>query len=369
MAIGGLAALLAACSGGGGGGGDTTAVGALKLELFAISPASGVAPLQTSLTAVVSGGVAPYDYAWDFENDGSFDAFDNNKFDTTRSRQHQYNLRAADAGGSSVYTAKVRITDSEGTVLTSDPATVTVTDSTPIVPVDSAFIEDDLGNQIDPESHNFASGEALRFHFGDSANFTYQWDFDYQQIDPSKPADQQVTPVTPNFTVDSTAVNPSHVFYNTGSGPITHIVLVRVKDIHTGEVASHSFHVTIDGTEPTGGDSTLDADISSDPPADSNGVITLRYDPSGGTPGIPTEPILELSAIVSTEPGKSGVPPYEFYWDFENDGKIDRAASSPTIPYYDSQRKVTVNPYLHNEDEHTFQVRLLVSTSRATATR
>lgn len=359
-AIGGLVALLAACSGGGGGGGTTTPVEQLALQLFAISPAVGTSPLQASLTAVVSGGVAPYDYAWDFENDGSFDAFDNNKFDTTVSRLHQYNLRAADAGGSSVYQGKVRITDAAGTVITSDPQTVTVNASDTQIPPITGFIEDELGNQIDPESHIFTSGERLRFHFGDSANLTYQWDFNYQQIDPSKPLDQQVSPLNPTFTVESTAVNPSHVFYNTGSNPIIYIVQVRVKNKITGEVATKTFNITVAGTEPSGGDVDLEGDIASSPAADSTGVITLRYDPSGGTPGIPTEPVVEFSAVVSTEPGKTGVPPYEFYWDFENDGKIDKAADSPTIPYYDSVRKVTVNPYLHNEDEHLFQVRLLI---------
>jgi hypothetical protein len=358
----GLLVLAAACNGGGGGVGGPDPTEQLALQLFAVSPATGTAPLNASLTAVVSGGQAPYDYAWDFENDGSFDAFDNNKFDTTVSRSHQYNLRAVDAGGASTYQALVRITDAAGTVLTSDPRSVTATSSAAPIPPVEGFIEDELGNQVDPAGHVFRSGERLRFHFGDSSVLTYQWDFDFQQIDPSKPLDQQVTPVNPTFSVDSTAVNPSHVFYNTGATPLIYIVQVRVRNPQTGEVATETFNITVGGSDPTGGDAELEGDISSNPSADSTGLITLRFDPTGNSQaqGIGSEPVLELSALVSAEPGKTGVPPYEFYWDFENDGKIDKAADSPTIPYYDSARKVTVNPYLHNEDERMFEVRLLI---------
>src|SRR5206468_1799985 len=35
------------------------------------------------------------------------------------------------------------------------------------------------------------------------------------------------------------------------------------------------------------------------------------------------------------------------------------AAQSPTIPYYDSTRKITVNPYLHSLAEQSYTLRLL----------
>jgi hypothetical protein len=356
-----LVSLLGACSSGGGG--DTTPLPGeeLALLLFAASPSTGPSPLNATLTAVVSGGNAPYDFAWDFENDGSFDAFTNDTFDTTVSRAHQYALRAADAGGTSSYEAIVRVTDASGAQLTSDVRNVIVTAGSSSLLIDpiEIFVEDELGNRVDPATHVFTTGERVRFHYGDRSNLSYQWDFDFQKIDISLPPDQQVTPANPTFIVDTTQVSPSHVFYNTGTGLITYVVQVRLRDPLSGDTAAGIFNITVAATTPDPSDNELQADINSSPAAGNDGVITLRFDPTGLTPGVPTEPRLELSAVVSDDPALSGEPPYEFYWDFENDGKIDKAANAPSIPYYDPLRKIEVNPYLHGDDLREYELRLL----------
>nr|MDQ3022895.1 hypothetical protein [bacterium] len=324
-------------------------------------PSNGPTPLNATLTVVVSGGVAPYDYAWDYENDGSFDAFSNDTFDATVSRSHQYSLRAADAGGNSSYEAIVRVTDSNGVVVTSDVRNVTVSSSSSqvIIGPGEIFVEDELGNRVDSATHVFTSGERVRFHYGDRSGLLYQWDFDFQIINPNLPSDQQVSPLDPAFIVETTQISPSHIFHNTGAGPITYVTQVRVRDAATGDTAAHVFNITVAGTTLPANDRTLQADINSNPAAGADGVITLRFDPTGVTPGVPTEPLLEVAAVISTDPLLSGDPPYEFYWDFENDGKIDTAAQTPVIPYYDSVRKVTVNPYLHSDDERLYELRLL----------
>jgi len=353
-----LIGLLAGCTGGGGG--TTTGVTTedLALQLFAVSPGSGPAPLQTTLTAVFTGGTAPYDVAWDFNNDGSFDAFNNNTFDLTVSRTHEYNLRAADAGaGTSTYKALVKVTDATGKTVTSDTRDVVVTaaQNPDNIPDPEIFVEDELGNRVDIATHVFNNGERLKFHFGDRANLDYQWDFNFQTI-----KDGQVTPVSPTFTVDSTAVSPDHIFYNTGTGQATYAVQVKTRNPVTGATDSHIYNIAVAGTIQAPTDKTLEAFINSNPPAGSDGIIVLRFDPTGNTPGVPIEPHVELSALVSSDPDKSGDPPYEYYWDFENDGKIDKAAQAPTVPYFDPIRKVTLNPYLHNQDVQDFQLRLLV---------
>jgi hypothetical protein len=63
---------------------------------------------------------------------------------------------------------------------------------------------------------------------------------------------------------------------------------------------------------------------------------------------------------VDPDPQNGGTPPFEYYWDFNNDGGYDSQEPSPTIPYYDSSRKLFINPYLHQEDFKTFTLRVTV---------
>lgn len=67
-----LALVLFACSGGNG---DTTPGPGPAFNLFvSVSPEVGSAPLLVTFSAVPSGGVEPYSYAWDFTSDGVIDS-------------------------------------------------------------------------------------------------------------------------------------------------------------------------------------------------------------------------------------------------------------------------------------------------------
>ncbi len=69
------------------------------------NPVSGPIPLTVAFTATASGGVAPYNYDWDFTNDGTYDA-------TNVSSSSVQNTNIYSATGS--YTARVLVTDSAG---------------------------------------------------------------------------------------------------------------------------------------------------------------------------------------------------------------------------------------------------------------
>jgi hypothetical protein len=236
------------------------------------------------------------------------------------------------------------VTDSENQTVTSDPLTITVQASAGLV-IDPdptrtfAFSDeqDENGNYI------FRSGEPVFFRVGVSGGtppYQYQWDFNN------------------DGTIDSTVSNPQYIFTNNNIGIDTFVTQLRVVDTRGAE-AFYSFTIPVEGRPIPPGELRDFVVLLTSSPVQNNGVITLRYDPTGATGGVPTEPELELTAAVSSNPNEQGRPPYEFYWDFENDGKIDIQSQSPTLPFFDPIRKITVNPYLHNQDEKSFTLRLL----------
>jgi hypothetical protein len=337
-------ALLGACSTGGSDPITTPGTDPLEIELFSAAPTTGPSPLRSTLTASISGGKAPYFYAWDYTNDGSFDDFINGTTSQTVSQFHDYFLQAGDAGGSSSYQAVLRVTDSEGTVITTDPITVVVQGTQGLtIETDPARTFAFTGEQDDEGNYIFRSGQPVFFRssvVGGSEPYSYEWDFD------------------DDGQVDSTQANPQFTFTNTDPGSRNFVVHLTVTDL-AGEQDTHDYIVTIDGPPLPPSPATDFEVLLNTNPQPTNGIITLRFDPTGQDPSLPLQPELELAAAVSSDPTLAGTPPYEFYWDFESDGKLDSQESSPDLPYYDDRTKSLVNPYLHNLDEKSFTLKLI----------
>lgn len=344
FAIGMMMLLLAtACGGGGDDNGLDIDAGPLSIALLRATPSTGTSPLRVTFTVNITGGVAPYYYAFDFTNDGAVDTFVNQTYDRTLSVQNDYFLRASDAGGNSTYECVLKVTDSSGDpAVESDPVTVVVQAGSGITFTGNTGWSSDITG---PEGQPVArTGEPVRFAAqpaGGESPYSYQWDFN------------------DDGTIDSTVASPQYTFTHQQTGIVNFIVHLTVVD-NNGEKAFYDFIVPVEGTVPqTDPVSDFDIILNSDPPA-VDGVVELDWAPTSETEGVPTSPELDLAIVVNPDPEKAGQPPYEYYWDFENDGKYDTQDPSPTIPYYDFERKILVNPYVHQLDSKAFTLRVLV---------
>jgi hypothetical protein len=342
--IGLLMLLLAACGGGGSSDDGNPSDGPLTVQLLRATPSTGSSPLRVTFTVNISGGVAPYYYSWDYTNDGSVDDHINQTFNRTLSVQNDYYIRASDVGGTSVYQCQLKVMDSSGdAAIVPDPLTVTVLSGSGMTFGEQTFW---FTNVTDDEGAYIArTGQPVYFRaqpLGGQAPYSYQWDFN---------EDGQI---------DSTLANPEYTYTYTGTGAEVHKISLIVLDGNS-EKAYYDYLVPVQGPPdiilPV---PDFQAVLDSYPAANDEDVITLKWDSTGTAAGLPTEPQLDLSVIISQEANKSGVPPYEYYWDFENDGKYDTQVPSPTIPYYDFDRKITVNPYVHLLNFKRYTLRVMV---------
>ncbi len=351
-----LALLAGSCSSGGdsnnGGNNDN---GPLELNLAAAVPTTGSSPLRVTFTANISGGTGPYFYAWDFdaqdENSNStfepselvFDRFLNNQFDKTISVTNDYFLNAANAGSSTSYNAVLRVTDSENTVLFSTPINVLVNSNAgfTIDPAGTFWFTDELA-----DDGTYVARNGLPVYFraavqGGAQPLAYQWDFN------------------DDGTIDSTVQSPQFTFTVPEPGVDVFTPHLTVVD-DNGEQLGFDFVVPVNGPSVGGNPPpAFSVLLGTSPPAQS-GVVQLRYDPTGSDPNLPLEPELDLSIVVSPDPAQRGVPPYEYYWDFESDGSFDSSAPSPNIPYFKPGAVVSTNPYLIAEDTKNFVLSVTV---------
>ncbi|MCC7477233.1 hypothetical protein IT575_02145 [bacterium] len=355
-ALAALALLGTSCSSGGGNdnNGDNNN-GPLELNLAAAVPTTGGTPLRVTFTADISGGVGPYFYAWDFDardtnsnatfepSELVFDRYLNNQFDKTISVANDYFLNASDAGGSTGYTAVLRVTDSENTVLYSSPINILVNSSAgfSIDPAGTFWFTDELASD-----GTYVARTGLPVYFraavlGGAQPLAYQWDFN------------------DDGTIDSTVQSPQFTFTVPEPGVDIFTPHLTVVD-DNGEQLGYDFAVPVNGPS-AGGDPppAFTVLLGTNPPAQS-GVVQLRYDPTGSDPNLPREPELDLSIVVSPNPDQRGVPPYEYYWDFESDGSFDSSAPSPNIPYFKPGAVVSTNPFLITEDTKNFVLTVTV---------
>lgn len=349
-----LAGLFAAC--GGGGGDEDGETLPLEVQFVAASPNAGTQPLRVVLTVVITGGKAPFFYAWDFTNDGAPDSFDNGQYSRTVNVQNEYYLRVSDAGVDSVYEVGLTVTDSKGTVVTPDPVTVTVyaLGGLEVNPFATGW----TSGADDGQAH---SGEPVQFTVeatGGQAPYTYEWDFDN------------------DGGTDSRIPNPQHTFYYNGPKSFEIFpVGITITDANGQvlgtrdefgdlKISDNVLYVTVAApgfTFPD--DAGFEITLSSFPasiPGSPYPVIEINYDPTQAEPDqIPLEPKLDLSVVIDPL-GTAGIPPFEYYWDFDNDGAIETQDQSPTIPFYDFRRRILINPYTHTLDEMTFILRCMV---------
>ncbi|MEZ5338684.1 MAG: kelch repeat-containing protein [bacterium] len=342
-----LLSLLANACGGSGGGEGTPADGPLTLKFLSAQPSSGASPLSVIFTTNVSGGVAPFYYSFDFNNDAAPDRYINNSFDRTVSVSNQYFLNQADAGGATSYEAFVKVVDSEGTEVSSSLVNVLVNASGEVV-IGGIDILSDFQN-VDG-SYEFRSGSPVYFRTNAEGGSTlsYEWDFNGDGI------------------VDSTVQNPQNTFFYDGDGVKVFLVGLSVIN-EKGEEAQSEVLVPVQKANPEiGPDPVPDFDIIlTTNPSPSGGRVILEWDPSGAKlPAVGVEPTLDLSVVV--DPKKPGVAPFEYYWDYQSDNNFDSSDISPTIPYYDLEKKIFVNPYAHAETEksYTLKVQVIDGTGR-----
>lgn len=352
-----LALGLAACNGGGG---VTTPLGGpLAIALFAGAPTQGASPLKSTLTVNITGGQAPFTYAFDFENDGAFDSYVNASFSRTVSREGTFFYNSADVGGVSTYQAIVRITDDLGAVVTSAPVTLLVQGTQDFMVVDDPTKTFPYSSTQNPDgSYEFNTGQPVFFQStvtGGVAPFEFHWDFDDDGVmDSNAPVGDYTDPATGS----ATNTRQFTYTYNTpGARPfVCHLDVVD----GTGARAFYDFVVVVNGPGLSGPPPPEFDILLNTSPSASGGVVTISYDPTGANTNLPNQPLLDMSVVVNPDPSKGGVPPYEYYWDFESDGAIDSQAPSPTIPYYNDNIKRTINPYFVNEDDKTFTLEVMV---------
>lgn len=154
-----VAALLAFAAACGGSGGTTTPIpGEAFSLLITANPDTGTAPLSVSFFAVPSGGVAPYTYAWDFNQDGITDS------------NAPSSLFVYTASGK----AKVTVTDHQGGVVTAS-RTVTITGNGNPQPSNVLDVRFNASPQVGNVPFNC---QFTAFVTGGKAPYSYSWDFD-----------------------------------------------------------------------------------------------------------------------------------------------------------------------------------------------
>ena len=333
--------MLAGACGGSGNGTDTLADGPLTLKFLSAQPSTGTSPLTVIFTSNISGGVGPFFYSFDFNNDAAPDRYVNNSFDRTVSVQTQYYLNQANPGTASSYEAFVKVTDSEGTEVLSSLVNVTVNETGDVV-IGGIDAISDIQNS--DGSYSYRSGNPVFFRANATGGTTlnYEWDFDN------------------DGTVDSNAANPEYTFFYDGEGVKVFVVRLTVVN-QKGEEGISEVLVPVEKANPTVGPAPVpDFDIIlTTNPSPKNDVVVLEWDPSGNKlPAIATEPNLDLAVVV--DPKKPGVAPFEYYWDYQSDNTFDSNDISPTLPYYDLAKKIFVNPYIHPETQKNYVLKVQV---------
>jgi hypothetical protein len=338
-----LIVLAAAAACGGGGGGtvnptppptDNTGQSTLAITGFTATPNTGGSPLGVNFIATVNGGRLPYTYSWDFNNDGAFDFYTNEVGSKTEQAYHLYYLKDADRqAGVSTYNAVVKVVDGDGVARTSNPITILVTGE-PQFALDATLtriISDQVGG-YDSEGNPvylFLSGKPIYARVFLSTTspglppYRFQWDFNG------------------DGRIDSTLQNPQYTFTLLEGESATYIIKLTVTDSNDFSI-QREFPITVLKQTPAQPSGPPELLINTSPPTLVDNSILISFDSSSDDPA-KREP--RLNASVAIDPEHPGVPPYSYFWDFTNDGIYDANTTSVSVPYYDADLKILINPY------------------------
>ncbi len=309
-------------------------------------PPSGAVPLEVAFSAVVTGGVPPYSFAWDIDNDGQTD-------ETVQDFHHLFL-------NSGTYTVSLAVTDSEGEV-SQDQVLITAM----IAPEVTASATP-LHSDSPPLNVSFSC--SVTHHGSDIA--LYQWDFDgdgtfdWSSEDEcscshtyaAKGAFQATVQVT-----DTQGLQASDtVFLYVGSKPR---VLASAAPMTGAAPLEVHFNGSVTDSDSTisvyqwdfDGDGTFDWNSNSEPTVShtyaSAGMYraTLQVTDSDGIPASDTVVISVAGAPVplpSAYPLKGNAPlrvtffadgqdfdgsPDRFQWDFDGDGTFDWSSTDTTV--------------------------------------
>jgi len=318
-------------------------------------------------TDATTGGVSPYTYEWDFNNDGTVDS-------TEASPTHAY----TSAG---TYTVSLTVTDDE-----SATDTKTRTDYINVAePLVAGFSADMVVADID-ETIQFTDATT-----GGTTPYTYRWDFEN------------------DGTVDSTEASPTHAYSSAGTYTVKLTVFdslsrtdseTKTDYINAAQTLAAAFSAdivvadvdeNIQFTDATAGgatpyiyrwdfnnDGTIDsAEASPTHAYSSAGTYTvkltvfdavMRADSEIKTNyiTIPATLVANFTAdqteadigttIQFTNTSTGGVATFTYAWDFNNDGTIDSTAANPTHVYTTDDSytvSLTVTDSRSSEDAET----------------
>ncbi|MCC7477234.1 PKD domain-containing protein [bacterium] len=260
---------------------------------FTADPTLGSVPFNVSFDAVISGGKAPYSYAWDFDADGTFDSFLKAPLFTFTKVGNKISDNLY------VHYPVLRVTDSRGVVGTN--LDDNNNDGNPDFRVAINALPTG-GGMFVTASANPTNGQApltVEFNAGvggvSGSSVEYRWDFGDGQ--------------TSAYSVSSLA---SHIYANPGTFTAT----VTARDNASGQIVTSS-PVTINATPQQTFGLTISADVSSGAvpflvsmtanPVNGTEPIVYRWNvfnnvPDGdGNPGIGGSPGLSGAAVVTPD--------------------------------------------------------------------
>ncbi len=227
--------------------------------LTSATPSSGTAPLEVNLFVSATGGREPYEYAWDFENDGIFDS-------TAQTPYHTYNVTSV---------AHVRVKDAAGEEA-HGYRTILVNGQSPPdnpAPLEAFFGNDRVAGPV-PLQVTFEG-----FASGGTPPYKYRWDFDN------------------DGNIDAFSQNPFYTYNLIGTAVDENGDRITDKWV---------YYPTLEVIDAIGRTSAYNAEINVYPASSTITLSAFANPPTGQAP-------LHVTFDGGAE---GGVTPYEYKWEF-----------------------------------------------------